>query len=132
MRVRGDGRSGLGRAMALARAESGPMEMRLRDCRERTRGSEMPAKVLSRAETARAKMPVDRWAAAADEADEDDTEGELWWEPRWVVLVASEVDEERLRGGERGVGVGFKFLSNELLEFRSFVSRRDGCETAAI
>ena len=48
------------------------------------------------------------------------------------MVLASEDDEERQRGGERGVGVGFKFLSNELLEFRSFVSRRDGCETAAI
>ena len=70
--------------MTLAKAESGPMEMRLRDCRERTRGSEMPAKVLSRAETARAKMPVDRWAAAGEEDKVDTeaevTEGELWWE----------------------------------------------------
>ena len=68
--------------MALARAESGPMEMRLRDCRERTRGSEIPAKVLSRAETARAKMPVDRWEEDEDDTEAEVTEGELWWEPR--------------------------------------------------
>ncbi len=107
------GFSGLGRALPMA--ESGPIESRLSDCLDRTLGS-MPANVLSKAETARAKMPGDLWGP--------EMEWVLWCEALW--LVASE-DDEAGTDGREGVGMGFKFLSYELLALRFFVSGRDGC-----
>lgn len=50
-----EGFSGLGRP--LPSAESGPTDSRVRDRRERTRGSDMPESLLSRAAVANAKRP---------------------------------------------------------------------------
>jgi hypothetical protein len=77
------------------RPESGPMESRLSDCRGRTRGSAMPAKVLSMAAAAKASSPPGFWLPEKEEPAE-------WWLWSWGLEELAGGAIGRSEAGSRG------------------------------
>lgn len=103
----------------LAKRKSGPVERRLSDWRVRILGSEIPARVLSRAAAARARKPPDLWElveawlrccerCAGEAGDAGDGDG----------LVATPEEE---------VGIGMVGMVLEVLE-----AARGGCGVAVV